>query len=265
LLIILALAYNGYRLKRQNVLELIKKEKTINQQKRVLENILSEKEKLLEEKGGLLKDKEILIKEVHHRIKNNLHMVSSLLESQSAYLNSEALIAVKKSQHRIHAISLIHQKLYVNDHVTEIFINSYIREIVSYLKESLLSDEQIIFEMNLDNILLDVSQAVPIGLILNEAITNSIKYAFIGGSGGIIKIDMIQKSNSVILTISDNGIGLPQQYQTNDNFKNSLGINLIKGLGKSIQGQVSVTSIVGTKVEVVFNIQLNKEYQISRE
>ena len=130
--------------------------------------------------GDLLKDKEWLIKEVHHRVKNNLQMVISLLNSQSIYLNDEAaVVAIQESQRRMHAMSLIHQKLYQSENVGVIDMRAYINEFISYLKDIFETGSSIRFEQDVDPIKLDVGQAVPVGLILNEVITNSIKYAFV--------------------------------------------------------------------------------------
>jgi two-component sensor histidine kinase len=107
LIIIASLAFKAYRLKQRTNKQL---------------------DKLLLEKEDLLADKEVLMKEIHHRVKNNLHMISSLLESQSAYLEKEALQAVQKSQHRVQAISLIHQRLYMGGNITVVDMPSYLRE-----------------------------------------------------------------------------------------------------------------------------------------
>ena len=130
----------------------------------------------------LLVDKDWLIKEVHHRVKNNLHLIVSLLETQSSYLyNNAALEAIVESQSRIQAIALIHQKLYLDANVSTIDMSSYIQELIHYITDSFgTSHFNIFFLQNLENIFLDVEQAIPVGLILTEAITNAIKYAFKG-------------------------------------------------------------------------------------
>jgi two-component sensor histidine kinase len=246
LVIISGLAYYGYRLKNTSNLLLQKKEIKINEQNKTLVNLLSEKDKLLE-------DKEILVKEIHHRVKNNLHMISSLLESQSAYLDNEALAAVQNSQHRIQAISLIHQKLYINENVTEVLMSVYIREIVTYLKDSFISGKRIVFEFDLDPIKLDVGQAVPIGLIINEAITNSIKHAFGKDETGLIRIAMKRDDlNNITLSVSDSGVGIGKNIAKGVDINNSLGINLINGLCKSIHGKITIDSDVGTAIKLVF-------------
>ena len=127
----------------------------------------------------LVKDKEWLVKEIHHRVKNNFHIVSSLLEIQSSYLKNKAAIsAIKESQHRINSMSIIHQKLYQSETLSTVHMPEYIYELVEYLKESYAIREEISFDVQIENIELSHSFAITLGLILNEAITNAIKYAF---------------------------------------------------------------------------------------
>src|SRR5450755_1598659 len=131
----------------------------------------------------------------------------SLLNSQSAYLeNDAALTAIHDSQHRVHAMSLIHQKLYNSENVSSINMSSYIRELVTYLRDSFDTGQRVRFELNIEPLEMDVSQAVPLGLILNEAITNSLKYAFPSDMDGMINISLSgTTTNHYLLSISDNG------------------------------------------------------------
>jgi two-component system, sensor histidine kinase PdtaS len=238
LLVILALVFYQYRLKQTA-------NKIILGKNRSMEHLLLEKENLLE-------DKEVLMKEIHHRVKNNLHMISSLLESQSAYLENEALYAIQKSQHRVQAISLIHQKLYINENVTDVQMPAYLREIVSYLRDSFLDAGSISFLIDLDPVHLDVAQAVPVGLIVNEAITNAIKYAFPHMERGTIEVSLkAVHDGQCILRIADNGIGLTGNFDGNRT--HSLGMNLIRGLGKSLHGKISIISQGGTTIELAFS------------
>ena len=139
--VIIGLLYRLYRQKK-------KSNKVITQKNEQLQHFLTEKEWLL--------------KEIHHRVKNNLQIVMSLLNSQSAYIDNEpALTAIHDSQHRVHAISLIHQKLYNADNVSSIDISFYIRELVSYLRDSFNTGQRIRFELNIEKLEMDVSQAVP--------------------------------------------------------------------------------------------------------
>src|SRR5260221_1306195 len=199
----------------------------------------------------LLNEKEWLLKEVHHRVKNNLHTVMSLLESQSAYLDNDALLAVQDSQHRVFAMSLIHQKLYQSDNSTAIDMSWYLPDLLNYLLDSFDTRQRIRFRSDIENIRLDVSMAIPIGLILNEAITNSIKYAFPQNADGEINIQMIKTGGKMVrLSIADNGIGLPSDW--NKMLNNSLGLKLMKGLSEDIHGRFSIINNEGTKVVIEF-------------
>ena len=137
----------------------------------------------------MLIEKEWLLKEIHHRVKNNLQIVISLLNTQSAYVdNEDALLAIQNSQHRMHAMSLIHQKLYQSDNLANIDMSWYIYELISYMRECFDTDNKINFVLDTEKVYLDVAQAVPLGLIINEAISNAIKYAFPADRKGAVKI-----------------------------------------------------------------------------
>ena len=230
--VIIGLLYRLYRQKQKN-------NKVITQKNEQLQHYLTEKEWLL--------------KEIHHRVKNNLQTVMSLLNSQSAYIDNEpALTAIHDSQHRVHAISLIHQKLYNADNVSSIDISLYIRELVSYLRDAFDTGQRIRFDLNIEKLEMDVSQAVPLGLILNEAITNSIKYAFPGSRDGVIAISLAPSTipNHFILSISDDGVGMPRNFDTNK--KGSLGMSLIAGLSEDLAGSFSIENNSGTTLKITF-------------
>jgi len=229
--VIIGLLYRLYRQKQ-------KSNKVITQKNEQLQHFLTEKEWLL--------------KEIHHRVKNNLQIVMSLLNSQSAYIDNEpALTAIHDSQHRVHAISLIHQKLYNSENVSSIDISFYIRELVSYLRDSFNTGQRIRFELNIEKLEMDAGQAVPLGLILNEAITNSIKYAFPDGRDGVISISLTTtNSHQYLLKISDNGIGMPHHFDINKS--GSLGMNLIAGLSEDLEGSFSIESNHGTTLKITF-------------
>jgi two-component sensor histidine kinase len=200
----------------------------------------------------LVDEKDWLAKEIHHRVKNNLQIVMSLLNSQSAYIeNDAALTAIHDSQHRVHAMSLIHQKLYNADNVSSIDMTFYIRELTSYLSDSFGTAQLIHFEFALEPLELDVSQAVPLGLILNEAITNSIKYAFPNDTTGVIAISLSHMDpDHCLLSISDNGIGMPAHI-TNKK-PGSLGMSLMAGLSEDLDGILSIENNDGTVIKISF-------------
>jgi two-component sensor histidine kinase len=210
-------------------------------------NVITHKNEKLQH---LLTEKEWLLKEIHHRVKNNLQIVMSLLNSQSAYIdNDAALTAIHDSQHRVHAMSLIHQKLYSSENVSSIDVQLYIRELVSYLADSFDTGQRIKFDLNIEPLKLDVSQAVPLGLILNEAITNSIKYAFPHEQIGTISISFLKNnSDQNLLSISDNGVGMPATIKKTG----SLGMSLIKGLSEDLDGNLSIENNNGTTIKILF-------------
>lgn len=202
----------------------------------------------------LVEEKEWLLREIHHRVKNNLHTITSLLESQSAYLKDEALKAVKDSQHRVFAMSLIHQRLYNTDsNVTTIDMQSYLTDLVNYLKDSLDHGGDCQIRIDSAPLSLDVSIALPIGLVLNEGITNSIKHAFPNKKGGIIDISMLpDKNNNWLFRIKDNGRGLPDNFDIDST--QSLGVRLMKGLSEDIVASFSIQSDNGTCLTIELNI-----------
>ncbi|SFW86497.1 Two-component sensor histidine kinase, contains HisKA and HATPase domains [Chitinophaga sancti] len=240
LLMILVLTYNRSRLKQRSNLQLQQKQEEINDQNELLRKLLVEKEWLL--------------KEIHHRVKNNLQIVISLLNSQSIYLdNQDAIDAIRDSQHRMHAMSLIHQKLYQTDNLATIDMSWYIKELVAYMRESFPTETTITFQLQIAPLELDVAQAVPLGLILNEAVNNAIKYAFKGRQQGIISISLITLDDTHReLCIFDNGNGLPQQLNMEET--TTLGMSLMRGLSEQLDGTFEVKSRQGTIITIVFPI-----------
>lgn len=238
LLIIVGLLHNRYRLKQRSNRQLEIQQIEINQTNRSLQNLLEEKEWLL--------------REIHHRVKNNLQIVMSLLNTQSIYLESDAALnAIRDSQHRIRSISLIHQKLYQSNNVALIDMPAYIQELVDYLQDSFDIGNHIHFDLQIEAIELDVTQAVPVGLILNEAISNAIKYAFPGNLNGLIIISMQQiNEDHFLLTVVDNGVGLPTNFNLNK--CNSLGMSLMKGLSKQLSGSFEMKSDKGLTINIKF-------------
>ena len=243
-LFIIGLLFNRYRLKQQSNKQLQLQQQEINEKNHSLQ-------RLLDQKGKLLNEKEWLVKEIHHRVKNNMQIVMSLLNTQSAYLENEALTAIQDSQHRMQAMSLIHQKLYQAENVAFINMYAYIHELTSYLRESYDSSHSVYFELDVEAIELDVAQAVPVGLILNEVITNAIKYAFPGNGKGIVTIRMqCLKDNHILLAVSDNGIGLPAGFSNSSH--HSLGMNMMQGLVGQLEGNLLIESGQGLKITIRF-------------
>lgn len=214
--------------------------------------LISQKREIDQKNEALLKlvnEKESLMQEIHHRVKNNLQIVMSLLNSQSSTLKSkEAFDAIQKSQHRLYAISLLHQKLYRTDIIREIEMENYINDLLYNFRDT-FDMQHINFETDLHPLHLNEAQAVSVGLILNEAITNSIKYAFPDNQKGVIVIVMKPLENSKVkLQIKDNGIGFPENFNTSS----TLGINLISGLAQQLDGEASFFNDYGAVIDVEF-------------
>jgi two-component sensor histidine kinase len=238
--ILLIVLFNRYKIKQRNNLALLASQKEIS-----AKNLWLEK---------LLKENEWLLREVNHRVKNNLHIIMGLLQSQSSYLKDElALNTVKDSQRRVQSMSLTHQKLYQNKNISVVYMPEYVSELVDYLKDSFEINEQIYFQLEIDPIKIDAAHVVTVGLILNELITNAIKYAFPYGDNDTVKIQLTQtEKDKVKLVIADNGRGLPTDFDI-DQLK-SFGMLLVKGLVSELDGTFNLQSLNGTTVAIIFNI-----------
>ena len=245
LVLVLSLSYHLYRLKQKTKHLLEAKQLEIDQKNQSLE-------KVLEEKQDLLNEKEWMLKEIHHRVRNNLQIVTSLLNYQASYLSDNvALSTIKESQHRVQAIAFIYQNLYQSEHVARVDMPSYINDLVVYLRESYNLLPSLRFNLSVEPLELDVKLAVPIGLIVNEALTNSFKYAFPGECSGIITLSLHRMANtSYQLTIADDGVGLPQDY--NPSQSRFLGMTLVHGLSKQLDAELKITGQAGVSISLVF-------------
>lgn len=243
LLIIAGLLYHRYRIKQNAEILLQESRRELEQKNVYLETLHTEQEKLL-------KEKEWLIKEVHHRVKNNLQMVTSLLYSQSVYSENEGIKrALNDSLHRMQAMSLIHQKLYEDQNTSVIAMPEYVEDLISYLHDSFDTDDRINFEQHIDPLYLDVSQAIPLGLIITESVVNAIKYAFLNGQKGSVNINLQRKgTDGLLLKIWDNGIGLP--VEPNQMERNSLGLELMQGLTRQLNGEFKIENNNGVHITV---------------
>ncbi|OCX52118.1 hypothetical protein BEL04_11525 [Mucilaginibacter sp. PPCGB 2223] len=243
--LLLALSFWQYCLKLQANSRLQAQQDAINKQNESLLCLAGQKDELLEEK-------ELLIKEIHHRVKNNLQVVISLLNTQSAYLNDpRAGQAIRQSQYRMHSISLIHQKLYQSESRALINMREYTQELIQYLKQSFDIGNQISIKLKIDDIELDVLRAVPLGLILNETITNALKYAFPADGSGYIKVALSCVNGKYLkLGITDNGPGMPPGFSIN--LCQSLGIKLIKSMCRQLGGRLDMRNENGLIVIIEF-------------
>ena len=209
--------------------------------------------KLIREKDKLLADKDLLMKEVHHRMKNNLGIIMSLLESQSLYVdNAAARAALQDTHNRVHAVFLLHEKLYKSATAPEVNVNTYIPELIDHLYQSFdFRDRKIVISHAIDPIYLDTAEVLPLAVILNEAVTNSLKYAFPGGRRGEIYLTLRQMPGGMVqLQISDNGVGLPAGFR--DTIGKSLGFTLITGLASQLEANYGIENDGGVVITIQF-------------
>jgi len=253
LLIITALIYSRFRLKQRSNALLMEQKAEIDQKNNALQQLIKDKNELLEDKDEFLLEKDLLLKEVNHRVKNNLHIVMSLLQSQSGYMHDKsAQQAILESQNRVQSIALIHDQLFKTDKTTEIDLKAYITELVQSLDYSInRGNHKVKIDCIVDNLFLDVSQAVPVGIILNELVTNSLKHAFPENRTGAIVIMVKQTAHEVEMRVSDNGIGLPVDF--NMTKTDSLGLTLIKGLTNQLKGTLQMDTRGGVTVTIKFH------------
>lgn len=200
-------------------------------------------------------EKELLLKEIHHRVKNNLQIVSSLLSLQSGSIENEsALSALKEGQSRIKSMALLHQRLYQNkDDFSKLNFKDYVSELHKSIEKSHKnSKEEINTSINIENIYFDIDTAVPLGLIMNELITNSYKYAFNNGGNLTITIEKETNNNSnnnYRLIIKDSGAGI-RNFDINN--ITTLGLKLVNMLSKQLKGNLKYEYENGTKFIISF-------------
>ncbi len=201
-----------------------------------------------------LREKEALLKEIHHRVKNNLQVISSLLNMQSRGTDNEEMQEViKEGQSRVKAMSLIHQKLYQTDDLSEIDFQDYIQQLIAQL-ETLYKAESVEIQntVNANGLRLDIDTAIPLGLILNELVSNAYKYAFEGMEEGTINVDLMRIDNERLqLEVTDNGKGLPGDF--NFDTAKSLGLKLVNILTKQLQGTLDYNTADGTSFSITFS------------
>lgn len=200
------------------------------------------------------KEKEFLLKEIHHRVKNNLETISSLLSLQTAQINNQELQNIMiESQNRVQSMGMIHQNLYQGENMTAIEMKQYFRNLAKYVIDSFDATERVTFDCAMDSLELDVDRAIPIGLIVNELITNSLKYAFPHNSQGKITITFSETDSHLLLKVCDNGVG----FDKDKGIKGTgFGSQLVDLLTKQLDGNMTLITTKGT--EVFFEFQIGK-------
>ncbi len=209
-------------------------------------------QKLAEEKiKSLLEEKELLLKEVHHRIKNNMNTISSILSLQAGALTEPSAIrALNDAKNRVVSMAVLYDKLYRSENLREMSIKEYLPSLVDEIVANFPNSRSVKIEKKIDDFILDVKKLQPLGIIVNELLTNIMKYAFMGRSDGLITLSVALKDNRVSLIIQDNGNGMPESID----FEKStgFGLKLVGMLIKQLKGSTQIRRQNGTKIILAF-------------
>jgi len=207
-----------------------------------------------------LEETELLLREIHHRVKNNLQVISSLLNLQSSYIDDPGITGVlRDSQGRIMSMSMIHEKLYRSGNLADVDVRGYIEGLARSIMFSYLRpDQQVELRFEIEDIKLNVDTIMPLGLIVNELVTNAFKYAFPDG-GGEVRVSLGRDGDGFLLTVADDGVGLPDDFNL-DSLR-SLGMLLVRNLTDQLNGELEYTSNGGTEFRVRFSeVQYKKRF-----
>ncbi|HON77401.1 MAG TPA: cache domain-containing protein [Spirochaetota bacterium] len=229
-----------------NVSGAIETIRDITESKRAEENLLVS-----------VKEKEILLKEIHHRVKNNLQVISSLLNLQADYIeNPHDLNVFKNSQAQILSMAAIHEKLYQSGNFSNINMKDFLQDLL-YQLQCFYNDRnsEIDIGIDVDNVVVSIEYAIPLSMLINEIVTNSLKYAFPGGSGGIhISFSKVEETKFSLI-IYDNGIGFTDDAALHD--KRTFGLTLIDTLVRQLNGEMTRRTDNGTRYEIVLHLKLS--------
>jgi two-component sensor histidine kinase/HAMP domain-containing protein len=212
---------------------------------------INERIRAEEQVKGSLQEKEVLLKEIHHRVKNNMQVISSLLNLQSGYVsNLQDLVLFRESQNRVKSMALIHEKLYRSESLARIDFGEYVRDLSRTIIRT-YNPTGVVLEIDVEGIFLGVDTAIPCGLIINELVSNSLKYAFPGEGRGRVFIQMAsQQEGEVVLFAGDDGIGLPSDIDFRKS--NTLGLQLVFMLTQQLGGTIELQSEQGAAFKIVF-------------
>jgi two-component sensor histidine kinase len=212
-----------------------------------------ERKRVEEQLKKSLAEKEVLLKEIHHRVKNNLQIISSLLNLQSGYVrNAEALSLLRESQNRVKTMALIHESLYRTSDLAKIDLNEYLRDLIASLFRSYgTSMAAITAEIDAAGALLAIDVAIPCALIVNELVSNALKYAFQARESGSIRVGLKRiQAGWLQLVVSDDGVGLPAGLDLET--VETLGLRLVMSLVSQLDGRLEIVRSGGTTFRIEF-------------
>lgn len=202
--------------------------------------------------GKTLREKDMLMNEIHHRVKNNLQVVSSLLNLQSRYIKDEAALeAIKDGKNRVESMAILHRNLYEDDDINGVNMRRYFSNLIRNIFDSYnLTEDEIELQLDIEDLKLDIDTVIPLGLISNELITNSLKYAFKENPDhAAIRVNLKEIPDNYELTISDNGIGIDDEVIQSSESK-SFGQRMIKAFVTKLKARMEITNTDGTMVRI---------------
>ena len=222
----------------------------------VIRDITTEREREEQIKAAL-NEKEVLLREIHHRVKNNLQVMSSLISLQTeAMTDPVAIQAFHETQARVRSMALIHEELYRAANLASIDFAEYVNKLGANLIQLFTISANIELCVDIENIWLGVDTAIPCGLIINELVSNAMKYAFPNGHSGkisvkVVLLDQTAEQNNYLLEVQDNGIGFPEHIDFRRT--ESLGMQLVNILARQLRGSVELTVESGTRFAIHFS------------
>ncbi len=202
--------------------------------------------------NSALKDKDILLREIHHRVKNNLQVISSLLSLQSRQISDvHVQQAINEGRNRVRSMALIHQNLYQYENLTGVNVHHYLEKLIAELCNTYnINQNDIAMDLDIEDINLDVDTMVPLGLVINELISNCLKHAFPERNNATITICLREDHQRLILNVSDNGVGLEEdQFDSSKSFGN----RLIKAFSQKLKADISYKVDNGTHITMIIN------------
>lgn len=218
---------------------------------RFVKRLLDQHVRLIAKADGLLAEKELVLKEVHHRIKNNMNTISSLLSLQSSAMSEPAAIsALADAGNRIRSMSMLYDKLYRSVDYSGLSVKDYLSTLADEIVANFPNSQTVTVEKHLDDFVLDAQRLQPLGIIVNELITNIMKHAFKGRTSGVIAISATQTGNRDIVSIQDDGVGIPDSVPLEG--QSGFGLQLVNALARQLDGTLLIERVSGTRVVLEF-------------
>ena len=212
---------------------------------------ITERKRAEEKIKSLIAEKELILKDVHHRIKNNMNTLHSLFALQAGTLkNQEAIAAIEDAKTRVRSMMVIYDKLYQAASFDSISLAHYLPSLLDDIIANFANSPSVRLEKKIEDVTLDVKKAQTLGIVINELLTNIMKYAFVGKSDGLISVSVSLKDKTVFLAIQDNGVGLPESVSFED--PSSFGLMVVGTLTRQLEGTIRVERGNGTRILLEF-------------